>query len=48
METDSDREEEMMASEDEQKTPWSRLYIIVGVALVVEIAFFVWLTKAFE
>ena len=46
METDS-KHEVKHSAEAEQSAGWTRLYITVVVALVVQIAFYVWLTKTF-
>jgi hypothetical protein len=47
METDSNNE--VMASvKDESTKGWTRLYIIVVVALVSQIIFYAWLTKVFS
>ncbi len=38
----------MSSVKDESTKGWTRLYLIVVGALAVQIAFFAWLTKAFE
>jgi hypothetical protein len=47
METDSNNKV-MSSVKDESSTGWTRLYIMVAVALVAQIAFYAWLTKAFK
>lgn len=47
MKTDS--ENEVMSSvKDESSSGWTRLYIIVVVALVAQITFYAWLTNTFK
>jgi uncharacterized membrane protein YuzA (DUF378 family) len=46
METDSNNE--VMASvKAESSSGWTRLYVIVGFALVLQIAFYAWMTNTF-
>jgi hypothetical protein len=47
METDSNNEI-MTSVKDESSSGWTRLYILIAVAHVAQIAFYAWLTKAFE
>jgi len=46
METDSNNEV-MTSVKEESTSGWTRLYIIVVVALVAQIACYAWLTQAF-
>ncbi|QXD23207.1 hypothetical protein F7C95_14930 [Opitutia bacterium ISCC 51] len=46
METDSNNEV-MSSVKDESSSGWTRLYILVVVALVSQIAIYAWLTNAF-
>jgi hypothetical protein len=47
METDSNNEV-MTSVKDESTKGWTELYIVVVVVLAAQIAFYAWLTHAFE
>ena len=47
METDSNNEI-MTSVKDESSSGWTRLYIIVVVALAAQIAFYAWLSYSFK
>ena len=42
------KQEAASGSDDENTKGWTKLYLIVVGALVAQIAFFAWLTQAFE
>ena len=47
METDSNNEV-MSSVKDESSLGWTRLYLIVAVALAAQIGFYAWLTYTFN
>lgn len=47
METDSNNEI-LSSVKDESSSGWTRLYILVVVALAAQIVFYAWLTQSFK